>query len=48
MPDPISDLEAMQTSDAEQRLLNPRQAIAIDPRQEGVIPSTKGTLGGSL
>ena len=30
MPDPISDLEAMQTSDAEQRLLNPRQAIAID------------------
>lgn len=25
-----------------------RQAIAIDPRQEGVIPSTKGTLGGSL
>jgi hypothetical protein len=30
MPDPISDLEAMQTTDAEQRLLNPRQAIAID------------------
>ena len=30
MPDPISDLEAMQTADVERRLLNPRQAIAID------------------
>lgn len=25
-----------------------RQAIAVDPRQEGAVPSTKGTLGGSL
>ncbi len=25
-----------------------RQAIAIDPRQEGAVPSTKGVLGGSL
>ena len=25
-----------------------RQAIAIDPRRAGAIPSTKGTLGGSL
>jgi imidazoleglycerol-phosphate dehydratase len=25
-----------------------RQAVAIDPRQAGVVPSTKGVLGGSL
>jgi imidazoleglycerol-phosphate dehydratase len=25
-----------------------RQAIALDPRQAGEVPSTKGTLGGSL
>jgi imidazoleglycerol-phosphate dehydratase len=25
-----------------------RQAIEIDPRQSGAVPSTKGTLGGSL
>jgi imidazoleglycerol-phosphate dehydratase len=25
-----------------------RQAVTIDPRQAGVVPSTKGTLGGSL
>ena len=25
-----------------------RQAVAIDPRQKGAVPSTKGTLGGSL
>jgi imidazoleglycerol-phosphate dehydratase len=25
-----------------------RQAVAIDPRQAGAVPSTKGTLGGSL
>ena len=25
-----------------------RQAIEIDPRRAGAIPSTKGTLGGSL
>jgi imidazoleglycerol-phosphate dehydratase len=25
-----------------------RQAVAIDPRQQGAVPSTKGVLGGSL
>ncbi|MGH7037924.1 MAG: imidazoleglycerol-phosphate dehydratase HisB [Stellaceae bacterium] len=25
-----------------------RQAVALDPRQAGIVPSTKGTLGGSL
>jgi imidazoleglycerol-phosphate dehydratase len=25
-----------------------RQAVEIDPRQSGAVPSTKGTLGGSL
>ena len=25
-----------------------RQAIALDPRQGGAVPSTKGVLGGSL
>jgi imidazoleglycerol-phosphate dehydratase len=25
-----------------------RQAIEIDPRRAGAVPSTKGTLGGSL
>ncbi|MCK5167214.1 MAG: imidazoleglycerol-phosphate dehydratase, partial [Rhodospirillaceae bacterium] len=25
-----------------------RQAIEIDPRKEGEVPSTKGVLGGSL
>jgi imidazoleglycerol-phosphate dehydratase len=25
-----------------------RQAVEIDPRRAGVVPSTKGTLGGSL
>jgi hypothetical protein len=25
-----------------------RQAIEIDPRRAGAIPSTKGTLGGTL
>jgi hypothetical protein len=25
-----------------------RQAVEIDPRRAGAVPSTKGTLGGSL
>jgi imidazoleglycerol phosphate dehydratase HisB len=25
-----------------------RQAVEIDPRQAGAVPSTKGVLGGSL
>jgi hypothetical protein len=25
-----------------------RQAVEIDPRRGGVVPSTKGVLGGSL
>ncbi|MBU6508217.1 MAG: imidazoleglycerol-phosphate dehydratase, partial [Alphaproteobacteria bacterium] len=25
-----------------------RQAVAVDPRRAGAVPSTKGVLGGSL